>query len=106
VQGKAVVKLPENFTLVASTNVAPTVQVTARGNCRGIFVAKSDVYKIEVQEFDSGENNIAFDYLVQTVRKGYENMPVIQDKKAEPDQSEILGKPLKERMEKLKRRGK
>lgn len=106
VRGKAVVKLPENFTLVASTNVAPTVQVTARGNCRGLFVAKSGVDKIEVQEFDNGENNVAFDYLVQTVRKGYENMPVIQDKKAESGQSEIMGNPLKERLEKLKKRGK
>jgi hypothetical protein len=60
-----------------------TVQVTPWGDCKGLFVASRSTKQIMVKELGGGVSNTQFDYLVQGVRNGHENSPVIQDKTQE-----------------------
>lgn len=77
--GMATVKLPEHFSLVASLE-GLTVQVTPTGECKGLYIVSKSPTEIEVKELGSGTSDVTFDYLVNGIRKGYENYSAIQDK--------------------------
>ncbi|MBI2071393.1 MAG: hypothetical protein HYT79_12460 [Elusimicrobia bacterium] len=78
--GQAVIQLPDHFGFVTSQNAPLTVQVTPWEECNGLYVAQRDTSRIIVKELKGGTSNIKFDYLVQGIRKGYENAAIIQDK--------------------------
>lgn len=78
--GEAIVLLPEHFALVTNSKALITVQVTPRGNCKGLYVAEATSEKIIVKELQDGKSDIEFDYFVIGVRKGYENRSVIREK--------------------------
>jgi hypothetical protein len=77
VKGEAVINLPEHFDLVTS-EVGLTVQLTAQGEWLQLYVVQKSTKQIVVHEV-SGKSG-QFDYLIQGIRKGYENHQVIQEK--------------------------
>lgn len=76
VNGEAVVNLPEHFSLVTSDE-GLTVQLTPVGEWLQLYVVEKGTEQIVVREAN-GKNG-EFDYLVQGVRKGYEDYQVIRD---------------------------
>lgn len=76
-KGEAVINLPEHFDLVTSEE-GLTVQLTAEGEWLQLYVVQKSTKQIVVREA-SGKSG-QFDYLIQGIRKGYENHQVIQDK--------------------------
>ncbi len=79
IHGEAVIQLPEHFGMVTNEE-GLTVQLTPRGNCNGLYVEEVSTKQIVVKELMNGKSDVKFDYLVQGIRKGYENHQVIQDK--------------------------
>jgi hypothetical protein len=79
VNGVAVLDLPDHFSLVTNEK-GITVQVTPTAECNGVFVAKYDNKQITVKELGGGKSNATFHWLVNGVRKGYENYQVIREK--------------------------
>jgi hypothetical protein len=75
--GEAVINLPEHFSLVTSAE-GLMVQLTPVGEWLQLYVVKKSTQQIVVREAN-GKNG-QFDYLVQGVRKGYEDHQVIRDK--------------------------
>lgn len=78
INGEVVINLPDHFGMVTSTN-GLTVQLTPRGTWLQLYVTEVSVAKITVRE--AGGRSGKFDYLVQGVRLGYENSPVIRDRR-------------------------
>lgn len=77
--GQAIINLPEHFSLVTN-NEGITVQLTLTSDTTGLYVASKSNKQIIVKQINNGKGNAAFDYLVNGVRKGYENRPVIIEK--------------------------
>ncbi|MBI1925106.1 hypothetical protein HYR99_12765 [Candidatus Poribacteria bacterium] len=77
VNGKAVIELPEHFNLVTNED-GLTVQLTPRGEWLQLYVVQLNTRQIVVEEAQGKSGQ--FDYLIQGVRKGYENHQVIRDK--------------------------
>lgn len=77
VNGEAVINLPEHFSLVTNDE-GLTVQLTPRGEWLQLYLVKTSTKQIIVREA-SGKSG-QFDYLVQGIRKGFENHQVIRDK--------------------------
>lgn len=75
--GAAVIVPPEDWRWVTSL-VGITVQVTARGDCNGLFVADVDRDRIVVRELAGGTSDVEFDYLVQGKRAGFEDHRAIE----------------------------
>lgn len=78
VAGEAVIELPDYFSLIASEEGLLTVQLTPVGSWLQLYVAEKSTKRIVVREANGKSGR--FDYLVQAVRKGYENHQVIQPK--------------------------
>lgn len=76
--GAATVILPEHFALVTAAE-GITVQVTPQGDCRGLFVAEKTSSRLVIKESQGGTSNVAFDYLVMGVRRGFEGHQPIQE---------------------------
>ncbi len=75
VDGEATIGLPESFRLVTAGE-GLTAQVTLLEDCNGLYVAEKSTESIVVRELMNGTSSTRFDYLVQGVRKGYENFQV------------------------------
>ena len=84
--GISIVSLPEHFGLVTGEN-ALTAQITPRdGTAKGYLYTESVTpSQLVVRESGGGSSNAKYDYLVQGVRKGYENYQVIQERKMRRD---------------------
>ena len=82
VDGEAVINLPDHFGLVTN-DAGLTVQLTCLDECNGLRVIHKGTKQIIVKELLGGKSNARFDYLVQGVRKGYENHQVIRDRQKE-----------------------
>ena len=78
VNGKAVITLPDNFGMVTSTK-GLTVQLTPRGTWLELYVTTATVAQVTVAEAQGRSG--PFDYLVQGMRLGYENQPVIRERR-------------------------
>jgi len=76
--GKAVIKLPEYFSMVASEQ-GVQVQVTPTEACNGSYVAKQGRESIEVRELNRGRHSVGFNYLVTGVRAGFEGHQPVAD---------------------------
>jgi hypothetical protein len=87
-RGKAVIKLPEHFRLVAAAE-GVQVQVTPLEDCNGIFVASKSQDRFEVKELMDGKGNAGFDYYVTAVRAGFEgHKPVVANTHFKPRDGE------------------
>jgi hypothetical protein len=80
-RGQAKIALPEHFSAVTASE-GITVQLTCLGECKGLRVADKSPGHIVVKELMSGEHDVAFDYLVQGVRKGYERFDPLKWRQA------------------------
>ncbi|MEM4413246.1 MAG: hypothetical protein QXD59_03110 [Candidatus Caldarchaeum sp.] len=79
--GQAVIALPEHFALVTSEE-GLTVQLTPIGEWLQLYVVELSPQKLVVREAQGKSGK--FFYLVQGVRRGYEQLPVIQEKQKGP----------------------
>jgi hypothetical protein len=57
-----------------------TAQVTPTSDTAGLYVANKSPRQIVVREINGGKGNGKFEFLVNGVRKGFEDKPVIVDK--------------------------
>ena len=80
INGVVTIQLTETFALVTSDTALITVQVTPRGDCKGLYVVSSTPQEIVIKELQNGQSSVEFDYFVNGIRKGYENKPVIREK--------------------------
>jgi predicted acyltransferase (DUF342 family) len=78
VDGEVMIELPESFRLVTSEE-GLTAQITPLEECNGLYVVEKTPERIVVKELMSGSSNARFDYLIQGVRKGYEDFEPIRD---------------------------
>jgi hypothetical protein len=78
VAGRAIVRLPSHFALV-TVGTGITAQVTARGPCGALWVSEASPTRLVVESERAGAS-CAFDWLVQGVRRGFEERPVIVDR--------------------------
>jgi len=76
--GKAVLALPEHFGLVTESS-GLTVQLTPRGEWLQLYVVELDTAQLIVREAQGKSGT--FDYLIQGVRRGYEQHEVIRTKR-------------------------
>jgi PilZ domain-containing protein len=67
-QGEARVRLPEHFTGLIDEHTL-TVQITARGACHGLYVARATGRGLLVRELAEGRSDAPFDYLVLAERR-------------------------------------
>jgi hypothetical protein len=82
VDGAVKITLPEDFSLVTSTEAPLTVQLTPEGAPALLYVAAKSKSEIEVKmkKSDLAEfGDVAFSYLVEGVRDGFEGHQPIQD---------------------------
>ena len=86
--GKVTVKLPEDFSMVTSTE-GLTVQVTPTADCNGLYVVRKSPTEIVVKELDRGKSDATFDYLVNGIRIGFEDFDPIQSKKTDDRDQEL-----------------
>lgn len=77
VNGEAVIMLPDHFAMVTSEE-GLTVQLTPVGEWLQLYVVEKSTTKLVIKEAQ-GKNG-KFDYLVQGVRKGYENYQPVEEK--------------------------
>jgi hypothetical protein len=78
--GEATVMLPEHFVLVVNDE-GLTVQVTPlSADSEGLAVIEKSATRIVVKELKGGTGNYEFDYMIQGVRRGYEDFQAIQFK--------------------------
>ncbi len=77
VNGEAVIELPEHFGLVTAEE-GLTVVLTPLGEWLQLYVVQKRTKQLIVREVRGKTGQ--FDYLVQGVRKGYEDHRVIQEK--------------------------
>ena len=75
--GETVIDLPEHFSLVTSDE-GLTVQLTPIGEWLELYVVERSAQQIIIREANGKDGE--FDYIVQGVRKGYENHQVVRDK--------------------------
>jgi hypothetical protein len=75
--GEAVIELPDHFAAVTAEE-GLTVQLTLLDECNGLRVVEKSPQRIVVKELAGGTSDARFDYLVQGLRKGYENLPVVE----------------------------
>jgi hypothetical protein len=81
VSGRAVIGLPDHFTKVTAEQ-GLTVQLTPVGEWLDLYVVEKSPDRIVVAEASGREGR--FDYLIQGVRKGYENYQVVRDREEIP----------------------
>jgi len=72
--GAARISLDATFTQTVNTNLDYHVFLTPRGDCRGLYVAKTTATDFEVRELGGGKSNVAFDYRIVAKRRGYEHV--------------------------------
>jgi hypothetical protein len=78
VNGYTIVKLPEEFYLVAEPGEI-NVQVTLRGKANGIYVEHANEREFKVIETLEGKSNAQFDYFVTAIRRGFTEHETIGD---------------------------
>jgi len=76
--GKAVLALPEHFGLVTASE-GLTVHLTPRGQWLQLYVVELDTAQLVVREAQGKSGT--FDYLIQGVRRGFEQHEVIRSKR-------------------------
>ena len=80
INGEAWVTFEEHFELVLSPE-SMTVQLTPlSAESEGLAVIEKTPNGFRVKELHKGTSNYKFDYIVQGIRKGYENYRVIRNK--------------------------
>jgi hypothetical protein len=74
VSGQATVAIEPVFLSTINTDVPYHVFVTPLGDCNGLYVINKTATSFEVRELGGGISNVAFDYRIAAIRKGYEGV--------------------------------
>jgi len=74
VGGQATVTIEAMFLSTINTDVPYHVFVTPLGDCNGLYVTNKAATSFEVRELGGGTSDVAFDYRVVALRKGYEEV--------------------------------
>ena len=78
--GRATIKLPEHFSLVAAKRGITTQVTSTDGKAKAyLWVERVSPEQIVVVEAGNGTSDASFDYLVMGVRTGFENHEAIQE---------------------------
>jgi hypothetical protein len=72
VSGVATVKIDPAYAQTVNTRVEYHVYVTPDGECEGLYVTARTASGFEVRELHQGKSNVAFDYRIIALRRGYE----------------------------------
>ena len=81
--GETEVFLPEHFMLLASSGTLTVTVTPLSATSFGLAIVDKSTYSFVVKELYDGVGNYEFDYLVQAVRKGYEDFKVVRPKRTE-----------------------
>ena len=80
INGKAIVTLPEHFTLLANENSLTVLLTPLSAMSLGLAVTSKSLKSITIEELMNGNGSYRFDWEVKCIRKGYENYQVIRNK--------------------------
>ncbi len=72
VSGVAKVNIDPIYAQTVNTGVEYHVFLTPDGDCEGLYVATRTATGFEVRELHQGKSNVAFDYRIIALRRGYE----------------------------------
>jgi hypothetical protein len=72
--GAAAVALDSTFVQTVNSQTGYHVFLTPKGDCRGLYVSNETPSSFEVHELGGGQSNVAFDYRIVALRRGYENL--------------------------------
>jgi hypothetical protein len=72
VSGVATVRIDPAYAQTVNTGVEYHVFLTPDGDCEGLYVTARTATGFEVRELHQGKSNVAFDYRVIALRRGYE----------------------------------
>jgi hypothetical protein len=72
--GSAIIQLDPTFAQTVNAATEYHVFLTPKGDCEGLYVAHKTPTGFEVKELKRGRSNIAFDYRIVALRKGYEQV--------------------------------
>ena len=70
----AMITLDSTFTQTVNTASDYHVFLTPTGDCRGLYVSHREAGGFEVRELGGGKSNVAFDYRIVALRRGYETV--------------------------------
>ena len=84
-RGVGTIALEPTFAQTVNTGSGYHVFLTPKGECRGLYVSNESGSGFEVHELGGGRSNVAFDYRVVALRRGYENVRL-------EDQTEMVAK--------------
>ena len=87
--GETEVFLPEHFRLLASSGSLTVTLTPLSATSFGLAIIDKSTYSFVVKELYDGVGNYEFDYLVQAVRKGYEDFEVVRPKRIEKSLKKI-----------------
>ena len=72
VSGVVTVNIDPAYAQTVNTGVAYHVFLTPDGDCEGLYVTARTATSFEVRELHHGNSNVAFDYRIIALRRGYE----------------------------------
>ena len=84
ISGVATVKIDPSYAQTVNTGVEYHVFVTPAGDCQGLYVTARTTTGFEVRELQHGKSNVAFDYRIIALRRGYESQRLADVTSATP----------------------
>ena len=72
--GAAKINLDPTFAQAANTGAHYHVFLTPRDECEGLYVSNATIGGFEVHELHHGQSNVAFDYRIVALRRGFEDV--------------------------------
>ena len=81
--GIAIIALPDHFRLLASEGSVTVTLTPLSASSLGLAVVEKSIGGFRVRELSDGTGSYEFDWLVQAVRKGYEDFEVVRSKRSE-----------------------
>jgi len=89
VSGVAFVPIDPGYAQTVNTSVEYHVFLTPDGDCEGLYVAARTATGFEVRELHHGTSNVAFDYRIIALRRGYETTRLADVTNAIPRSPEV-----------------
>jgi hypothetical protein len=84
VSGVATIKIDPAYAQTVNTGVQYHVFLTPDGDCEGLYVTARTATGFQVRELHQGKSNVAFDYRIIALRRGYETQRLADVTNATP----------------------
>jgi hypothetical protein len=81
--GVARIALGRTFALVTNPDIGLSAHVTPRGQWADLYVESVTTEELVVRSPDAGSRDAVFDYIVYGLRIGFEELPVLREKRAQ-----------------------